>query len=93
MKSTISDLWNGNLAPSQHSRNHNPELQHLEQLLIRHRSELNATLPAPAQATLSCYYKCVTEYTALLTERAFCDGFSLGLKLLSEAFFDRDTPT
>lgn len=91
-KQTISELWNGTLTPIQHFRGHDPELEHLEHLLTRHRSELNATLPVPAQATLSCYYECVTEYISLLSERAFCNGFSLGLKLLSEAFSDQAAP-
>lgn len=91
-KQTISELWNGNLTPSEHFRDHDPELQHLEHLLAQHQSELNAILPAPAQDTFSFYHKCVTDYTTLLTERAFCDGFSLGLKLLSEAFFSQNEP-
>lgn len=93
MKSTISDLWNGNLAPIRTFREHAPELQALEQQAQHRLDALAEELPEPLQKSLESYNNSLTDYMVVLTERAFCDGFSLGLKLLSEAFFDQDTPT
>ena len=92
MKSTISQLWNGNLAPIQTFREHNPELQALEQHAQHKLDAFAEELTEPLQKRLESYNNSLTEYIVLLTERAFCDGFSLGLKLLSEAFFDQDPP-
>ena len=92
MKKTISELWNGNLAPIQTFREHNPELQALEQQTQHKLDAFAEELTEPLQKRLESYNNSLTEYIVLLTERAFCDGFSLGLKLLSEAFFDQNTP-
>ena len=92
MKKTISELWNGNLSPIQTFREHNPEIQVLEQHTQRKLDAFAEELTEPLQKRLASYNNSLTEYIVLLTEQAFCDGFSLGMKLLSEAFFDQDTP-
>ena len=89
-KPTITQLWNGELSPVQTFRKHNPEIQELEQLSQRNLDKLAERLDEPLQRLLERYNKRLTEYIVLLTEQAFCDGFSLGMKLLSEALWESE---
>ena len=92
MTKTISQLWNGDLAPIQYFREHNPEIKHLEQLSQRNLDKLVSALDEPLQKLLDPYNNCISKYMVVVSEQAFCDGFSLGLKLLSEALFDQAAP-
>lgn len=92
MTKTISQLWNGDLAPIQDLESHNPELKALDQAIQHTFEELEETLQDPHLSRFRTYNDSVGEYIAATCEQAFCEGFSLGLKLLSEAFFDQNTP-
>lgn len=39
---------------------------------------------------VDAYNDCISEYIAEVSEQAFCDGFSLGMKLLSEALWENE---
>ena len=92
MAKTISQLWNGDLAPIQDLSTHNPELKALEPLIEHNLTTLTDHLSAPLRSLFQNYSDCIDEYFLLAREQAFCDGFSLGMKLLSEAFSVQNTP-
>lgn len=88
MLHTIADLWNGNIAPSEHFASHDPEVNHLIMLIERNREKLCVGL-TPMQVDLfQKYTDCSEEYLLRMQELAFCEGFCLAGKLFSEILSD-----
>lgn len=85
MNNTIADLWYGNLSPADQCGAFDPEINHLVVLMERNRETLCPTLSAAQHAVFEKYADCWEEYHLRLTEQAFCDGFCLAGKLLTEA--------
>lgn len=85
MKNAIIDLWNGNIAPYEHCGSHDPELNHLICLMERHHDALCEYLPASQKDIFQKYIDCSEEYQLRVLELAFCEGFCLGGKLITEA--------
>ena len=85
MSQSIRDLWNGNGSPADHCGTHDPEINELVALMERHRESLCKEIGSKQQETLEKYIDCSDEYLLRLTEQAFCDGFCLASKLLTEA--------
>lgn len=90
MKSTISKLWNGNIAPVEKLGKHNPEIHNLIGLISRNVENLEKLLNEEQKVVLEKYVCCTDEYWTLITEQAFCEGFSLGSKLLAESFAEAE---
>ena len=82
---TISDLWNGDIAPSEHCGVHDPEVKDLLALRERNHKALCGGLTAAQAEIFQKYIGCTEEYTFRMMELAFCDGFCLGSKLVTEA--------
>lgn len=85
MSHTIEDLWNGNLAPCDQCGAHDGQINRLHVLIERHREGLCEMLTPEQRQTFDKYLDCMEEQLLLLMERAFCDGFSLASRLLTEA--------
>ena len=85
MKQTLEALWNGQIAPAQSNGVHDPEMEHLTVLLDRNREALDGKLTQEQKDIFQKYIDCSDEFTYLSTVQAFCDGFSLASKLLTEA--------
>ena len=85
MKRTIIDLWNGEISPITNCGNGDPEIDNLVELIERNCKNLENTSNESQKETLEKYVCCVNEYLDLITEQAFCDGFCLSSKLLTES--------
>ena len=85
MKNAIIDLWSGNIAPCEHCGSHDPELNQLICLMERNHDALCKYLTASQKDTLQKYIDCSEEYQQRMLELAFCEGFSLGSRLITEA--------
>ena len=85
MSQTIKQLWNGNIESIYHYGRDKQEIQKLEELLQRNLQKLNEMLGEKEKCVLDNYTLCIEEYLWLTTEQAFCDGFSMGTKLVAEA--------
>ena len=85
MLQTISDLWNGNIAPCDSCGAHDPEANQLIRLMERNRETLRSGLTAAQTETFQKYIDCSEEYLLRMMELAFCDGFCLGSRLSVEA--------
>lgn len=85
MSQTIKDLWNGNIAPCEHCGTHDPAVNNLIGLIERSREKLSGGLSAAQMEIFQKYMDCTEEYLLYMMELAFCDGFSLGSKLMAEA--------
>ena len=82
---TIQDLWNGNIAPCEHCGSHDAEANHLIGLMERNRESLCSGLTDLQKETFQKYIDCSEEYLLRMQELAFCDGFCVAGKLLTEA--------
>lgn len=84
MPQTISDLWNGNIAPCEHCGAHDKEANELIRLMERHREMLLSGLTELQKELLQKYIDCSEEYLLRLMELSFCDGFCLAGRLAAE---------
>ncbi len=85
MMQTITDLWNGNIAPCERCGAKNPEVNNLLGLIERNRNVLQEGLTAAQMETFQKYIDASDEYLLRMLELAFCDGFRLGSRLTTEA--------
>lgn len=85
MTETIAQLWNGTLDPIRYLGKNNPEIKNLEDLMHRNIEKLEEVLTEQQAKIFEAYSECINEYVILIGEQAFCDGFSLGTKILTEA--------
>lgn len=88
MKSTIIQLWQGNIEDISHSGINSTELRHLETLRQNNFERLSAELSDNQKALLEKYRDTFDEYMLVYTEQSFCDGFCFGAKLIAEALIE-----
>ena len=88
MKQMLEALWNGQIAPGQTSGVNDPQMEQLVVLMDRNRSALEQALTSEQRELLEKYIDCADEFSYLSAAGAFCDGFSLASKLLTEALSD-----
>ena len=82
MARTIAPLWNGDLIPGQYEEK---EIQRAKELTERNRRALRQKLSAAQMEHLGRYEESFAEYHSLFAQAAFCEGFSLGLRMATEA--------
>jgi len=85
MKRTLEALWNGEIAPGQTNGIHNPQMEELAVLIDRNRTALERELSLEQKELLQKYIDCTDEFLYLSAAEAFCDGFRIAGKLLTEA--------
>ena len=93
MTKTIAQLWNGSLEPCHNFGLKNSEIRQLEKLMLKNGENLEANLNEKERDIFLKYSDCVNEYTILIAEQAFCDGFCLGAKIITEALTGADEIT
>ena len=84
MQPTIKNLWNGNIAPCERCGAHHPQIKRLHALIEETRESLSKDLPVAQMEALRKYVEYSDEYLLHMLELAFCDGFSLGSRLMME---------
>jgi len=87
MTKTIAELYNGNLQPIRYLGLGNNEIKQLENLMEQILEEFQKGLSEKQEVLFKKYDDCINEYLLALSEQAFCDGFSVGAKILAEALF------
>ena len=85
MKKTLVDLWNGNICPFSNESIHTEELQNLTDLLSKYHSELAKKLDSNSSTLLQKMEDTFSDFLNLEAENAFVQGFSLAVKILTEA--------
>lgn len=85
MMQTITDLWNGDIAPCEHCGSHDAKANQLISLMERNRENLLGTLSDVQKETLQKYIDASDEYLLRMMELAFCDGFCLASRLFAES--------
>ena len=82
---TLENLYYGNIAPHEYEVVRGSEYDITAKLVIRHEQELSATLTEQQKETLQKIKDNHTELLCLGERDAFCRGFSLAVKLITEA--------
>lgn len=90
MSSLISELWNDSLDPSCYFGRNNNEIKQIEDLMEKNYNSLFKNLNSEEQEILKKYNEQVIDYSIAVSEQAFNDGFSIGIRLISEAFYNVD---
>lgn len=85
MPVTLSELWSGNIAPFERCGIHNIENKELEILKHRNFDALCQTITPEQKEVFQKYVDCRDEHLFHMMESAFCEGFSLAAKPLSES--------
>ena len=85
MENILADLWNGNVFPSERCGAHDPEIKELCRRVQENRGELWEGLTVQQRGVFDKYIDCSDEYTFQLMQEAFSYGFSLAVKLLTQA--------
>ena len=81
MKDILKELWNGELKWEREK-----EARELVGLLERHKGALEKELGASGKEILEKYKDCHDELQSIGYEEAFISGFSLGVRIVAEAF-------
>ena len=82
---TLENLYYGNISPHEYEVERGSEYDATAKLVIRHEQELSATLTEQQNAILEKIKNNHTELMSLGERDAFCRGFSLAVRLLTEA--------
>lgn len=86
MNKIIKKIWNGNIDPSSVVGKNNEEIKNVYRLIESNHHKLEAILGDEKNILLLEKYRDYnTEYSALLAEQSFCDGFCLAIKIITEA--------
>lgn len=85
MSNTIEKLYEGKLEPLRSIGKSNGEMRRMENLIERNKNKIEETLDGDTKAIFEKYVECINEYLLLVSEQAFCDGFCLGARILSES--------
>lgn len=90
---TIAQIWNGALEVAATSGENNQQLKELSALKRHNAEKLHVKLDEETLALFKRYCECAGEYDALVCEQAFCDGFSLGVRIMAEAMSGPESTT
>ena len=80
----IKELWHGNIAPQDDSRNNSPEMKQLMEYMARHHDDLLKTLTDKQKEIFEKFEECWGEYVSLSEAAIFTYAFKLGMKLAIE---------
>lgn len=85
LKPNLEFLWSEGVMPSQTCGVGDPQIEELVILLDRNRSALEPGFSETQKKMFEAYADCADEFAYLLSAHAFSDGFSLAVRLLTEA--------
>ena len=89
MRSIINELWHGNIAPQEDSRNNTKEMKELISYIARHDEELEKLLTEEQKAIFEKYQDCWNEYVSLGEAAIFEYAFKLGAKFMHDVMCEK----
>ena len=89
MSSAINELWEGIIEPNRPQQIKETRIKHALYLTEKQSEDLKKNLNGEQKESFDKYCDYKENYSLMLSEQAFCDGFSLGLRLAAEAFSGR----
>ncbi len=91
MANIIEDLFYGNIDPISKLGYNNPELRNMEANLCRKTEEIENTLFGEEKKGVLKLIKEFNEHINALQKQSFCDGFSLGARIATEALISAES--
>ena len=85
MKSTIKELWHGNIIPQEDSRNNSKEMKQLLRYMARHHEDLEKTFTDEKKEIFEKFHDCLDEYVSIAEAAIFEYAFKLGMQIAIEA--------
>lgn len=85
MENILIELWNGNISPAELFGNENHKMEDMLRLSEKNRKKLAPTLTETQNLFFERYTERMENYATYAAEQAFCNGFSLACKILTEA--------
>ena len=85
MKTTIQELWRGNIIPQTDSRNNSREMKELMEYMARHHDDLLKTMTDEQKEIFEKFDDCWSEYSSLAEEAIFTYAFKLGMQIAIES--------
>ena len=89
MPTKTEELWYGNIAPLEEPMRQQERVKSLFSLLDRHRKTLWDCLNEDGREVFVKYEDACRELSNVENEDAFTKGFSLGARLIAEAFLTK----
>ena len=84
MRSTLEELWHGNISPETDSRTNTPEMKRLMEYMARHHDDLLTTMTDEQKDIFERFDDCWSEYAILAEKSIFVYAFKLGMRLAIE---------
>ena len=84
MKTTLEDLWYGNIFPNADYRKMSNKEKELLQYIARHNDDLGATLNENQKELFEKFKDCNSELSCINEKETFIYAFSLGAKIAFE---------
>ena len=85
MLETLKNLYVGNIVPSEKINTRGPKFKEATQEMYDVRENLSATLSKDQLILLDTYDDICCKLSSITEEEAFLNGFSLAIKLMTEA--------
>ena len=92
MKSTLEELWRGNVNPQEDSRNNTPEMKKLMEYMARHHDNLLKVLTEEQRDIFERFDDCWSEYASLAEEAIFVYAFRLGASMMLDILRKENEP-
>ena len=86
MVKLLAGLWSGNMEPLENFGKKAPELRKQEREILLNHEALVKSLDKERKQLFDEFNASLHEYLFMISEQAFCDGFSMGTKVMAEAF-------
>lgn len=81
MRSTLEELWHGNISPETDSRTNTPEMKRLMEYMARHHDNLMTTMTNEQKDIFERFDDCWSEYASLAEKSIFVYAFRLGANI------------
>ena len=85
MRSTLEELWCGNICPETDSQTNTPEMKRLMEYMARHHDTLMTTMTDEQKDIFERFDDCWSEYASLAEEAIFVYAFRLGAQMTLDA--------
>ena len=92
MKSTLEDLWHGNVSPQEDSRNNTPEMKKLMEYMARNHDDLLKSMTNEQKDIFERFDDCWSEYASLAEEAIFVYAFRLGASMMLDILRKENDP-
>ncbi|MBQ9162865.1 MAG: hypothetical protein IJX74_06270 [Clostridia bacterium] len=90
MKSTLEELWYGNVCPNTDCRESTPTARQLMEYIARHHDNLHKTLTDEQKEIFEKFDDCFAELTDINEREIFAYAFRLGAKMMLEVMLPKE---